>query len=134
MAFRASVESLFGTHVFELIPTFADDFWSFDGHMPNLFKEMPRWLVPESYKARDKMKANIKRWELSAAEHYDGPGGQEEEREWEEYFGSKLMRTRHEFFEKMTLGKDSVSAENLGLLWAYGSPLPAIPPAMRYPN
>jgi hypothetical protein len=115
MAFRASVESLLGMQIFKLIPTFAEDFWAFDSHLPNLFKEMPRWVVPESCNARDKMKANIKHWEASAAKHYGGPDVQHE-KYWEEYFGSRLMRTRHEMFTKMPLSREYVSGENLGLL------------------
>lgn len=118
IAFQASVESLYGSHIFDVVPTLTEDFWAFDNHMPALFKEMPRWLAPEAYKSRDAMKENLSKWEAFATEHYDGPGGVGDTREWEEYFGSRLMRMRHEFFDKMPMGKGSVSADNLGLMWA----------------
>lgn len=119
VAFKASVVSLCGAHVFETIPTFDDDFWTFDSALPNLFKEMPRWLTPASYAARDKMKAHLQKWQRFAHEHYDVRQGQQDKREWEEFFGSRLMRTRHEFFQKMPLSKETIAADDLGLVWAY---------------
>jgi hypothetical protein len=121
VAFRASVVSLCGPHVFETIPTFDDDFWAFDSALPNLFKEIPRWLAPASYAARDKMKQHLQKWQSFAHEHYDVRQGQLDKREWEEFFGSRLMRTRHAFFQKMPLSKETVAADDLGLVWAYES-------------
>ncbi|KAJ5811904.1 hypothetical protein N7474_008205 [Penicillium riverlandense] len=118
VAFRASVVSLCGLHVFETIPNFDDDFWAFDSALPNLFKEIPRWLAPASYAARDKMKEHLEKWQSFAHEHYDVRQGQLDKREWEEFFGSRLMRTRHEFFQKMPLSKETVAADDLGLVWA----------------
>jgi hypothetical protein len=119
ISFRASIVSLCGSHVFKVIPTFGDDFWVFDSLMPNLFKEIPRWLVPAAYMARDKMKDNLQKWQAFAHDHYDVSQGQLDRREWEEFFGSRLMRTRHGFFQKMPLSKETVAADDLGLIWAY---------------
>jgi hypothetical protein len=121
VAFKASVVSLCGPHVFESIPTFDVDFWAFDNALPNLFKEIPRWLAPASYAARDKMKEHLQKWQSFAHEHYDVRQCQLDKREWEEFFGSRLMRTRHEFFQKMPLSKETVAADDLGLVWAYES-------------
>ncbi|OGE49008.1 hypothetical protein PENARI_c024G00819 [Penicillium arizonense] len=118
ISFRASIVSLCGSHVFKVIPTFGDDFWVFDSLMPNLFKEIPRWLVPAAYMARDKMKDNLQKWQAFAHDHYDVSQGQLDRREWEEFFGSRLMRTRHGFFQKMPLSKETVAADDLGLIWA----------------
>jgi hypothetical protein len=116
--------SLCGPHVFERIPTFDADFWTFDSALPNLFKEIPRWLAPASYAARDKMKKHLQEWQSFAHEHYDVCQGQQDQREWEESFGSRLMRTRHEFFQKMPLSKETIAADDLGLVWAYAFLLP----------
>lgn len=119
ICFRAAMVSLCGSHVLELIPSFDHDFWEFDRHLPNIFKEFPRWLVPESFRARDRMKENIKNWHAYAHENYEVSQGSEDKRDWEEYFGSRLMRTRHEFFAKMPLSKETLAADDLGLIWAY---------------
>ncbi|KAJ5355380.1 uncharacterized protein N7496_012592 [Penicillium cataractarum] len=118
VAFKAAVVSLCGPNVFEVIPTFDKDFWTFDSALPDLFKEMPRWLAPSSYAARDKMKDHLHKWQTFAHERYDVKQGQQDKREWEEYFGSRLMRTRHEFFQKMPLSKETIAADDLGLIWA----------------
>lgn len=116
--FTASMTALCGTRIFEALPDFEADFWEFDGHLPNLFREMPRWLVPASYASRDRMKESIKTWHRLAHEGYDISCAETDARNWEENFGSKLMRTRHAFFSKMPLSKDTIAADDLGMLWA----------------
>lgn len=123
LSFRASIVSLCGSRIWDVVPTLEEDFWAFDGHLPTLFKEVPRWLAPESYNARDKMKENVKRWHIFAHDQYDVSMGAADERNWEEVFGSRLMRTRHEFFRKMPLSKSTLAADDLGLIWAYAPSL-----------
>jgi hypothetical protein len=118
ICFTASTTSLCGSRIFEVVPNLEADFWDFDGHLPNLFREMPSWLVPAAYKARDKMKCNMQKWHDFAHDRFDVSQGHEEEKDWEEYFGSKLMRTRHAFFREMPLSKSTIAADDLGLLWA----------------
>lgn len=118
ICFMASTISLCGTRIFEAAPDLEPDFWDFDGHLPNLFKEMPQWLVPASYRSRRKMKENMKRWHELAHTGYDIGTSSTDTRNWEPNFGLKLMRTRHAFFDKMPLSKDTIAADDLGLLWA----------------
>jgi hypothetical protein len=118
LCFTASTTSLCGSRIFEVIPNLEADFWDFDGHLPSLFREMPSVLVPAAYKARDKMKANLQKWHEFAHEHFDVSRDHTDKEDWEEYFGSKLMRTRHTFFRGMPLSKSTIAADDLGLLWA----------------
>ncbi|KAM3555214.1 hypothetical protein ARSEF4850_006118 [Beauveria asiatica] len=118
ITFRAAITSLCGPHVLKVAPTFEEDFWAFDSHLPNLFREMPAWLVPASFKARDKMKSHIAKWQAFAHENYDVNGGEADPRDWEDMFGSRLMRTRHHFFQRMPLSKSTLAADDLGLIWA----------------
>lgn len=118
VCFRASTTALCGPRIFEAVPDLEADFWHFDGHLPNMFREVPRLLAPASYKARDKMKDNMAKWHTLAHAGYDISQSQTDTRNWEENFGSKLMRTRHAFFEKMPLTKETIAADDLGLLWA----------------
>jgi hypothetical protein len=118
ICFTAAITSLCGPRIFEAAPSLEPDFWDFDAHLPNLFKEIPQWLVPASYRARNKMIENIKRWHELANQGYDITQSDTEQRNWEENFGSKLMRTRQAFYLKMPLSKHSIAADDLGLLWA----------------
>jgi hypothetical protein len=79
--------------------------------------QKPSWLVPAAYKARDKMKANMAKWHACASENYDLSGASEDERDWEEYFGSRLLRTRQSFFRKTPLSKSAIASDDLGLIW-----------------
>ena len=117
ICFTASTTALCGPRIFEAAPNLAEDFWNFDSHLPNMFREMPRWLFPSSYKARDKMQNHMKKWHEIANQGYDIDKSDQDERNWEENFGSKLMRSRQAFFKKMPISKDTVAADDLGLLW-----------------
>lgn len=119
MAFEGAMVSLCGPHILEVNPNFHDDFWTFDNRLPSLTREVPRWLAPKAYKARDKMNQSMRRWQEFAHKNYDVTKANEDKREWEEFFGSRLMRTRHEFFGKMPLSKETIAADDLGLIWAY---------------
>jgi hypothetical protein len=119
LCFRASTMALLGSHIFDVVPTFEEDFWEFDSHMAELFMEKPSWVVPAAFKARDKMKRNVARWQAFAREHYDLSDATEDPREWEEYFGSRLMRTRQAIFQKMPLSKSTIAADDLGFIWGW---------------
>lgn len=118
ICFTASTLSLCGPRIFEAAPDLEADFWEFDDHLPNLFKEMPQCLFPASYRARGKMKDNIKMWHELVHKGYDIRASATDTSNWEPNFGSKLMRSRHAFFNKMPLSKDTIAADDLGLLWA----------------
>ncbi|KAF5662418.1 cytochrome P450 monooxygenase 7a1 [Fusarium heterosporum] len=127
ICFKASTVSLCGPRIFEAVPNLTSDFWNFDSHLPSLFKEMPRWLAPTAFKARDRMKENMRKWHELAHKGYDISQNSTDTRNWEENFGSKLMRSRHAFFSKMPLSKDTIAADDLGLLWAAtANAIPAI--------
>ena len=116
-SFRASLVAVCGTHVTNLVPTFEHDFWTFDKHLPTLFKETPRWLAPAAYQARDKMTENVQRWQDFSREQYLERYGQLHDEEWDEVFGCWLMRRRYAIFRKMPLSDKSRAAEDLGLIW-----------------
>lgn len=118
ICFKAGIVSLCGSKILEVIPTFVEDFWTFDYHVPTLFKEVPSWLAPNAFSARDTMKQNVQKWHDYAHAHYDVDEGEDDPRHWEEYFGTRMMRTRHAFFKKMPLSKSTVAADDLGLIWA----------------
>ena len=127
LAFKASITAFCGSHIFEVIPTLEADFWAYDSHLPTLFKEIPHWLVPGAYRSRDNIKKQLAAWHVSAGEHYDVNRAKEDERDWEEFFGARLMRTRQQYFRKMPLSKQTVAADDLGIIWAYENLLCCVP-------
>lgn len=115
--FHAAITALCGTHILEIIPTLDEDFWAFDHAMPDLFQEMPRFLVPDAYRSRDRMKQNIMKWHGFAHRHYDVTRAEEDEREWEEFFGSRVMRIRQKIFHRTPLTPEGYAADDLGMIW-----------------
>ncbi|TKA77372.1 hypothetical protein B0A49_01511 [Cryomyces minteri] len=115
--FKASMNALCGDHFFKLSPDFAADFWEFDKRMPGLFKSLPRWLIPRSYQIRDKLHGCMLTWQNYADEHFDWTDEAAKGKEWEPFFGAKIMRQRQQMFAAVEgLSKESAAANNLGML------------------
>ena len=116
---EAAVRSIFGDYILSLNATFTQDFWAWERGVRHLFMRTPRWMVSDLYRKRDKILQNIKRWHRYALEHYDISKAEEDDVEWEPYFGSKFARVRQFTFMKFKALDDTArAAEDLGVLWA----------------
>lgn len=117
--FEAAVRSILGDYILSLNPTFVQDFWIWERGVRHLVMRTPRWMVSDIYRARDKMIENVKRWHEYALEHYDISKAEEDDVEWEPYFGSKFVRVRQlNFTQFKALDDTARAAEDLGVLWA----------------
>ncbi|KAK4225252.1 cytochrome P450 [Podospora fimiseda] len=56
------VETLYGPDLLRLNPHFLGDLWEFDGAVPKFARLFPRFFMPESYAARDRLLASIRKW------------------------------------------------------------------------
>ncbi|PVH80017.1 cytochrome P450 [Cadophora sp. DSE1049] len=116
--FKASTIALCGPTLFELNPELTDDFWEFDTHIAKLFKNLPRWLIPRSFAVRDKLKASISKWHVYAGERFDHGDEALQNLEWEELFGTRLMRTRQTDFASIDgYNEEAIAASDLGMIW-----------------
>jgi hypothetical protein len=117
--FEASTTAVCGPHLSRLNPDFTADFWEFDAHaMTGLFKNLPRWLIPKSFAIRDKLKASIAKWHKFAHEKFDWSDEELAKEEWEEFYGSKLMRDRQKDYRGVEGMDDEARAANdLGMIW-----------------
>lgn len=90
----AVLQALCGSYLLKIEPDFVRDFWEFLGQLPALAKGYPRCLSPTPYRIRDKCLRSVKRWHEFIVNHFDdsitGPG------HWSPYYGSDLVRFRHE--------------------------------------
>ena len=119
LVFTATTTALCGSYMFELNPTFNEDFWEYIRHIPTLYKGLPRWWNPKAHRARDKCLAAIKKWHLHAWSHVDH-SRDDDSVAWEPYFGARIMRTRYTYAKKMEATTDeSRAAEDLGMIFAY---------------
>ncbi|KAF4969796.1 hypothetical protein FSARC_3021 [Fusarium sarcochroum] len=124
----ATLEALCGEHFFDLSPDFANEFWSFDYHLPNLFKRLPRWLIPKSYQARDRCLEGLLRYHEYGRQNVDFTDEEVLKKEWTPEFGAKLMSARQKMFARLGFGARGAAALDLGMVWAVTAN--AIPAAM----
>ncbi|KAH7342494.1 cytochrome P450 [Rhexocercosporidium sp. MPI-PUGE-AT-0058] len=116
--FKASTTAMCGPTLFSLNPNFTDDFWEFDTHIVKLFKNLPRWMIPKSFQVRDKLKASIIKWHNYAEEKFDKNDEALQKQEWEELYGAKLMRARHDDFAGVDgINDEAYAASDLGMIW-----------------
>lgn len=114
---EAAMRSSFGTCIFSVNPTFAEDFWNFSRCIGTLFMGLPRWLNPGARRIRNKMVENMKRWQKYAREHCDiSTLG---DVEWEPCYGSKFNRERQNYkTQRGIIDETARAAEDLAFTWA----------------
>ncbi|KAM0402670.1 hypothetical protein ACHAPZ_005614 [Fusarium culmorum] len=125
---RATTVALCGEKFLELSPDFLEDFWSFDYHLPNLFRRLPRWVVPKSYQARDRLLECLLRYHQYGQQNLDFTDQKLLEKDWTPEFGAKIMSTRQEMFKNIGLSPRGGAALDVGMIWAVNAN--AIPAAM----
>ncbi|KPM38845.1 hypothetical protein AK830_g7698 [Neonectria ditissima] len=125
---RAALQALCGEKFLELSPTFPEDFWAFDYHLPNLFKRLPKWLVPKSHRARDRALEGVLRYHQYGRQHMDFMDPAVLKQDWTPEFGARLMSARQKMFSTTGLSPRATASLDLGLLWAVNAN--AIPAAM----
>ncbi|KAH8204554.1 hypothetical protein TruAng_001328 [Truncatella angustata] len=124
---RAAMEAMCGDHVYELAPNFDSNYWAFDAAMPTLLKQVPRWLAPKAWAARDKILKDVRAWLEYADKRFDWDNQELTGTEWEPVYGSRLMRARQEAFRLTGQTKNADPNQQLGLIWAFGIMLIRVP-------
>ncbi|KAJ3562770.1 hypothetical protein NPX13_g8441 [Xylaria arbuscula] len=112
----AIIEALFGPMLLNLHPDIVDNLWKYDDMVPWLAKGIPSWINPGPYRARDKIRGQLKDWYVHARRDFDeskiyadGDG--------DPCWGSELMRERHKLLER-SHDDDSLASSDLGSIWA----------------
>ncbi|KAF2971352.1 hypothetical protein GQX73_g2174 [Xylaria multiplex] len=118
MITHSSIETVFGTKLLELNPTFVEDFWEFETNAPQFLHAMPRWLIPSAFRVRDKLIKSFMRWHAYANSHYTISETNPDESDWEPNFGSRLIRMRQDGLLKMeVMDAEACASEDLGLMF-----------------
>ena len=118
LVYEASMYAIYGPYLKELNPTLSDDFFDYDGYVPNLATPGAEWTCKKGIKSRNKMMENIRRWMRHGLDH-GGYNGIDEEVEWEPYYGSKSTRTRQQILDaREILDEDARVGHNLVFMWA----------------
>ncbi|KAH6629288.1 cytochrome P450 [Boeremia exigua] len=117
-------ESLLGSAIFESHPRLAQDLWTFIEGTDLLLLGLPRWLVPASHGARERLLEHLKTWgrksdALREKNEVDGTS-------WHPTAGSALMQEREQMYAPLPgHGEDARASQSLALL--YGGTSLAIP-------
>lgn len=115
--FCAALEAFCGEKFLELSPDFPENFWVFDHHLPNLFKRLPKWLIPKSFRMRDKALGGVLRYHRYGREQFDFTDDNVLKGEWTPQFGSRLMRARQKMFLTTGFSVQGAAVLDLGMLW-----------------
>ncbi|KAI1408108.1 cytochrome P450 [Hypoxylon sp. FL1857] len=118
----ATIEALMGSKIFEVNPNIVDDFWTFERGTPQFLRCIPRWFMPNRYKARDRIFNTVKKLEELASQNISR--FKSEDPAWEPYLGSRFLRARHEYGRFLKPLPDNTKAwEKMGILFAATSNL-----------
>lgn len=118
----ASIETMMGSEILRLHPTLLDNYAMFERSVPKFTRCLPRWLLPQEYKNRDRLLEAIKRWHTHSHAHSDCESLAPGDPEWDPYFGSKVIKSRQKYTAKMkAMTPDACASEDLGLMFAMNS-------------
>jgi hypothetical protein len=113
--FYASTAALMGPKIFDLNPGFNETYWKFDAAFLPLLYGLPFPFSREHKNARDTLFEADMRWAQSAWKGYDWSKG--DDPEWEEHFGSRAVRTRHEMWKQGGSSMGAAVSLDMGLLF-----------------
>ena len=114
----ASLDAMFGPYLTALNPDFVKDYWAFDKCTSYLLKGFPRFVVPGSWKARERCLNALKKYNAYANKLHDGDGRKTYEG-LDPFFGTEFIRQRKEAFSKMgPMNADAIASEDLAIMWA----------------
>ena len=115
---HVQLELLCGAFFLEQDPGFPQKFKDFNHAMIHLKKGLPKWMTPQSCRARDNCLASIRNWH-EALEMHD-PNRLVDTGELQNVkFGNEIMRSRRRIMAKIdAMDADTAASADLGMLWA----------------
>ncbi|PGG99271.1 hypothetical protein AJ79_08608 [Helicocarpus griseus UAMH5409] len=117
----ASITSLFGSHLRKIWPRIYEDFWEFDEVVQLLLLDLPHVLLPTAAARRKKMLNRLLHWREEACKHKSFEEIQEEDPDWDKYWGARLVRMSHSVLLKNGISVEGQEVFSLGILWGQNS-------------
>ncbi|KAF2106350.1 cytochrome P450 [Lophiotrema nucula] len=117
VVFQASVESLAGTKIFDVIPNLMNEYRDFYNAAPTILRGLPRVFSPKAYKARDTLVASLRKWHEEAQKNNPLRGFDTEGQGWDEWWGTQFVKQRKALvlaMDGMTL--DGMASDDLALI------------------
>lgn len=115
--FEASVYALMGSRLLEIYPDLEHDFFKFDVIMLSLFFGLPKALVPNSFRIRDKALHGILKFHEIMEKEGSLPLDPDGKIAWEPNWGNRLNRARQVFYRNVGLTESGKASLDLGILF-----------------
>lgn len=119
--FKASTYAFMGKRILEVYPDLTQDFWDFDKGMLSLFYGLPKVMLPEEYKARDKTIRGLQQWHRVAWEECNHEPIDPDDVSWEPIYGSRLNRARQRFYMFKGFASNAKASSDLGMIFGLSS-------------
>lgn len=116
--FAAAITALCGPHIIRLNPSFVEDFWEYMDNWPMVSKFYPAFIAPKAYASRRRVLDSIKRWHEYARQHSDYRLNGPQDPEWDEYWGSTLLKVRQHWGQDAGMDDDALASEDLAVITA----------------
>ncbi|KAK5134475.1 hypothetical protein LTR08_006392 [Meristemomyces frigidus] len=119
--FTASTTALLGEKLLQMYPEYCEDFYKFDYWFLSFFFQLPKFLMADAYKCRDRLITNLEAWGKEMHRLSGGTPVDPEGPAWEPFFGSRLSRARQLDYKNRNLNSRSSAAFDLGITFGLSS-------------
>ena len=116
--FNASTITLVGPQIIDYNPKFANSFWEYDAAFMTLMQGMPKFMRRGGWAARDRCLEATKEWLATATANSRVLNTPDDDPDWEENFGHRLMRERNAALVDYGISFEGRAAMHMGLIWA----------------
>ncbi|OAA76648.1 Cytochrome P450 [Akanthomyces lecanii RCEF 1005] len=108
--FDGSITALFGSKLLEMHPDLQGDFWIWEQNLLTLLFGTPKLFARQAYESRDRLLVKLEAW---LAHGYKHTAELDDSVEWEPYFGARIMRKRHEYYNQQRLSLSSQAGKEM---------------------
>jgi hypothetical protein len=117
---RCSIETLFGSTIFQQYPGLIKDFWKFEDAIDGFVPGMPRLLLPTAHNGpRDRLLQGMGKWLKATHSGSEFAKINNDDPDWDVYKGSKFVQERDDVLAKIGLDVEARAADMLSIVHRY---------------
>jgi hypothetical protein len=113
---ECSVETLFGTRLFDLNPGFTECYWRYDEVAGQLLTGLPGFLQPHAANAKNRLHSMVRRHIDAAWSEFDS-NVEDVEVLWEPHFGSRLSRESARWLRAQGFSDHTIAGHTLATIF-----------------
>ncbi|KAF7180040.1 hypothetical protein CNMCM7691_009206 [Aspergillus felis] len=116
--FHASTTAIYGKSLLETYSGLGNDLSIVEKNFAPLFAGLPRFMIPEAYRARENILEGLVRWNSQICSLYDGVPLDPEAVRWDPRLGSRVLQAQRAWCHKYGFSPRGVAAMDCGFLFA----------------